>query len=120
LDVFGVDARLDGVAAQLNLLLAQWQPLAGGDAELPFDEIEPGYGFGHRMLDLQPRVHLDEPERSRAQSGRTVGDELDGAGAAIPDGARRLDGSGAYLRPQFGGHAGRRRFLDDFLMPALQ
>ena len=37
--------------------------LAGGDAELPFDEIEAGDRFGHRMLDLQPRVHLHEPER---------------------------------------------------------
>ena len=39
----------------------------GGDAQLPFDEIEAGHHFGHRMLDLQAGIHLDEPDgRPRA------------------------------------------------------
>ena len=44
-------------------LLRQRQRLAGGDAQLPLDQVEPGDHFGHRMLDLQPRVHLHEVER---------------------------------------------------------
>ena len=44
------------------------QRLAGGDAELPLDQIEPGDRLGHRMLDLQPRVHLHEPEAVGAQA----------------------------------------------------
>ena len=61
--------------------------LAGGDAELPFDEVEPGHRLGYRVLDLQPRVHLDEIELA----GRASDDELDRAGADIADRARRRD-----------------------------
>ena len=91
-----------------------------GDAELPFDQIETGDRFRHRMLDLEPRVHLDEPERVGAQPFGAVGDELDRAGADITDGARRLDGGGAHLRAQLRRHAGRRRFLDHLLVAPLQ
>ena len=45
-----------------DLLLAQRQPLAGGDPQLPFDEIDPGHRLGHRVLDLDPRIHLHEIE----------------------------------------------------------
>ena len=40
--------------------LRQRQRLAGGDAQLPLHQIEAGDRLGHRMLDLQARVHLDE------------------------------------------------------------
>ncbi len=40
----------------------QRQRLAGGDAQLPLDEVEAGDHLGDRMLDLQPRVHLHEVE----------------------------------------------------------
>ena len=45
-----------------DLLLAQRQRLAGGDAQLPLDQIEAGDHLGHRMLDLEPGIHLDEVE----------------------------------------------------------
>ena len=51
---------------------------------------------------------------------RAVGDEFDRAGAAIADGLCRLDRGGADLRAQLRRHAGRRRFLDHFLMAPLQ
>ena len=41
---------------------AQRQRLAGGDAQLPFDQVEAGDHLGHRMLDLQAGVHLHEIE----------------------------------------------------------
>ena len=40
----------------------QRQRLAGGDPQLPFDQVDAGDHLGDRMLDLQPRVHLHEPE----------------------------------------------------------
>jgi hypothetical protein len=61
----GADARLDRVAVDLQLVLLQRQGFAGRHAQLPFDEVEPGDGFGHRMLHLQPRVHLHEEVHAR-------------------------------------------------------
>ena len=69
-----------------DLLLASRQRLAGRHPHLPLDQILAGDHLGHRMLDLQPRVHLDEVEVARLRS-----DELDRAGADIVDRARRRD-----------------------------
>src|SRR3546814_3170133 len=72
-------------------ILRRWQRLAGGDAELPLDEIEAGDQLGHRMLDLQARVHLHEVE------ALALDEEFDGAGAAVVDrfgGAQRGVGHG--------------------------
>ena len=40
------------------------QALAAGDADLPLDEVDAGDELGHRVLDLQARVHLEEVERA--------------------------------------------------------
>jgi hypothetical protein len=45
------------------LPVLQRQRLAGGDAQLPLDQVEPGDHLGDRVLDLQARVHLHEVER---------------------------------------------------------
>ena len=34
----------------------------GGDAQLLGDQVEPGHQLGHRVLDLQAGVHLQEHE----------------------------------------------------------
>ena len=80
--VFRIDPRLDGVAVQPDLVLRQRQLFAERDPQLPFHEIDAGDQFGHGMLDLQARVHLDE------EHVLAVGDEFDGAGADIIDRAR--------------------------------
>ena len=36
--------------------------LAGGDADLRSDEIDPGDGFGDAVFDLQAGVHLQKAE----------------------------------------------------------
>ena len=71
LGILGIEPRFDGVAAEADLALRERQLFAGGDAELPFDEIEPGDLLGHRMLDLKPRIHFDEPE-ARRRAARCV------------------------------------------------
>ena len=45
-----------------QLVLAAGQRLAGGDPQLPFDQIQAGDQFGDRMFDLQAGVHLHEVE----------------------------------------------------------
>ena len=67
-----------------------------GDAQLQFDEIEPGDRLGDRMLDLQPRVHFHEIEVAAG-----IEQEFQRAGALV---AQRLDGGDrdrAHPRPQF-------------------
>ena len=43
-----------------DLILRQRQFLAERNPQLPFDEIDARDQFGDGMLDLKPRVHLDE------------------------------------------------------------
>ena len=59
-----------------DVVLRERERLARGDAQLLLDEVEPGDELGDRVLDLQPRVHLDEEELVRAVGGD---EELDGA-----------------------------------------
>ena len=60
--ILGAQPHLDRVAGEVDLLLPQPQRLAAGDAQLQFDQIEAGDGFGDGMLDLQPRIHFHEIE----------------------------------------------------------
>ena len=58
-----------GGAGERDLVLADRERLAAGDAQLLLDEVDAGDELGHRMLDLDARVHLDEveaPRRGRA------------------------------------------------------
>ena len=112
--ILRVDARLERVAADGELLLRQRQRLARRDAQLPFDQVLPGDHLGDRMLDLQPRVHLHEEE-----AAVLVGDELDRARADVADRARGRDRGLAHLAAARLGHAGRRRLLQHLLVTPL-
>jgi len=93
----GVNATLrDGIRVADRCLIGDRQAFAGGDANLPFDQIQSGHRFGHRMLDLQARVHLEEVKRAVL-----VEQEFDRPGIRIVDrvrhGRRRL----SHAAPQF-------------------
>ena len=63
--VLGGDPALQRGAAGVDVLLPQaqvFERLAGGDAQLRADEVDVGDLLGHRVLDLDPRVHLHEGE----------------------------------------------------------
>jgi hypothetical protein len=86
----GVDARLNRPAAARDRLLGERQRFAQGAAQLALDQIEPGGEFGHRVLDLQPRVHLEEPGLVAAclhheldRADRVVADPPPSASAAL-------------------------------------
>ena len=91
------------------------QRLARGDQDLQPHQVEPGDAFGHRMLDLQPRVDFQEVELAVGRQQK-----LDRAGvrrsrspwpprtAASVIAARSASSS-----------AGDGRFFDDLLMPPL-
>ena len=62
----------------------QRQRLAGSDADLEPDEVEPRDRLGHRVLHLQARVRLHERERAVRPD-----EELERAGVAVADVAAR-------------------------------
>ena len=90
--ILRVDAEFHGPAtlAQVFLLPRKW--LALGDLDLGPDEIHAGDLFGHGVLDLQARVHLEEVEVVVG-----IGDELDGSRAHVVHGPGGFDRSGAEL-----------------------
>ena len=94
--------------------------LAAGDAQLPFHEIDAGDGLRDRMLDLQSRVHLHEPDAIGAQPFGSIGDELDRARAFVGHRECRFDRGAAHGFASRCVHARRRRFFDHLLMAALQ
>ena len=58
--VLGVDPALDRVPAQLDVLLGDRQRLSRGHPDALLDDVDPGDELGHRVLDLDAGVHLQE------------------------------------------------------------
>ena len=75
-----------------NRLLLDVQRLALRDAQLLLDQVDAGDELGHRMLDLDPPVQLEEPEVAAGEH------ELGRARAAVADRVRERDGRLADLR----------------------
>ena len=86
-------------------LVGERQRLARGDPDLLAHEIEAGDQLGHRVLDLEPRVHLHEVELAvgveqvlhRADVG--VADRLDRRTDAAVSFARVSSGSADATAP---------------------
>src|SRR5439155_2068293 len=84
--VLGVDAALDGVAARperptgQDVRLAEAQALSGGDAELRGHQVEAVDLLGDGVLDLEPRVDLQEVEAPL----RRIDEELDRSRVCVP------------------------------------
>ncbi len=106
------------MAGDAQFVLPQRQRLAGGHAQLPLHQIQPGDGLGDRVLHLQPGVHFHEVEAQVAVV-HLFGDELHRAGAHI---THRLGGrhrGGTHLGAALGAHARRGGFLQHLLVAAL-
>ena len=111
--VFGIESRLDGMAAKYDVFLRPGQWLPTGQANLPLDDIDAGHQFRHRVLHLQAGVHLQETELA-------VGPQkLHRPRADIVNGLGQSDGRRAHRRSQFRRHGGRGRLLDNLLVAAL-
>ena len=77
------------------------QRRALGDGELQLDEVEPGDELGDRVLDLQPGVHLEEPE-----AAVRLEQELDRAGTDVADGLAAAIAASAIRRRSSSSTAG--------------
>src|SRR5277367_6406563 len=113
--MLGVDAALDGVAANLEGLGDDaGKLLAAGDAQLRLYEVDAGDHLGDRVLDLDARVHLDEVELAVF-----VHEELDSASVLVADVFERaLEGLGDIVA-QLLRDLQRGRLFDQLLVPAL-
>src|SRR5687767_5863225 len=112
--VLGVHAALDRVPGDPDLLVAERQRLAGGERDLLLHEVDPGHRLGDRVLDLDPRVHLDEVLTVVA-----VDEELEGADTAIAEVNGRVDRALLDALPELLGDRRRRSLLEHLLVAPL-
>ena len=114
------DARLDGEAARRGHAVLAGKAeirerLAGRDPELRLHQIEPQDLLGHRVLDLDARIALDE----EVLAGLGVDQELDGAGILEAGRTRQRHGIPQDALAQAVVEVRRRRHLDDLLVAQL-
>src|SRR5918998_5012993 len=112
--ILRVEARLDRMSFEPRLERLERKRRALGHPDLKRDEVEPRDELRDRMLDLEPRVHLEEEEVAvRAEQ------ELDGAGARVAERLTRAHCGGAHPVAQGEGDRGGGALLNDFLVAAL-
>lgn len=63
--------------------MPEWKRLTGRDSNLPLNEIQAHEQLRHRMLDLEPGIHLKEVEGGPFR----IDEEFNGAGVEIADGS---------------------------------
>jgi hypothetical protein len=82
---------------------------------LALDQVDPGHDLGHRVLDLDPRVHLDEEELVAVE----IDEELHGP--RVPITGRRTQPLRGFAdrNAQLLRQINRRRHLHDLLVAAL-
>ena len=88
--------------------------MAGGDADLFVDEVDAGDRLGDRMLDLEPRIHLDEEELA------VLVEELDRAGARVAELGDGVGDHPADPRPLLRADGRGGRFFPHLLVAPLQ
>ena len=98
----------------LDGILGERQRLARRDADLLGDEVEAGDLLGDAVLDLQPRVHLEEVELA------VLEEHLDGAGVQVAARDRDLHRRLTHRAARRVGDGGRGRLFDQLLVPALR
>ncbi len=62
--VLGVDPALDRVPSWTRIRRVKREGIAGCDPNLLLDQVDPGHGLRHRVLNLDPGVHLKEVKRA--------------------------------------------------------
>ena len=83
--IFGIDPALESVTVAADIGLGKGKGLAACNPNAFGHDIDSGGRFGHWMLDLHPRIHLDEEEFL------LLDQELEGADALIADPPAGLD-----------------------------
>ena len=99
--VLGGHPALDGRAVGGDVVLGEAEAGQGvplRHPQLGLDQVHPSHLLGHRVLHLQPSVHLHE----EVVPGVLVHEELDSPGVAVADTAAQLDGAVEDVLPEDG------------------
>jgi hypothetical protein len=112
--ILRVDTALQGVASELDILLAVGQPISGGNQDLVPKQVDAGHHFGHAMLNLDSRVHLHE-----VKVPVPVHEEFEGAGARITEVLNCLDDLRTHALAERIVDDDRRGLLEKLLMTPL-
>ena len=102
------------MAARHDVGLGERQRLPGRDPDLADHEVDAGEHLGHRVLDLDPAVDLDEVEAAIA-----VDQELEGADVLVAGRHDRPDRPRAQVVASLGRQRRCRALLEDLLVPPL-
>ena len=115
--VFGIDTALHGVPARVNVSLRIAKLLAGRYPDLLANQVDAGDEFRDRMLDLQPRVHLQKVEIAVG-----IHQKLDGPRVGVSAGTRGFYGRCAQDRAHCRIRLDQRRrsLFNHFLVASLQ
>ena len=92
---------------------------AGGNRELRPHEIDAKHLLGHGVLDLKPRIGLDEGEGRIACRGFAVDQKFERAEIVVMRGGRQLFGGVNNARTQAVAQRGTGRDLDELLVATL-
>ena len=115
--ILGRDPALQREAAPGDRLLPQAQfveRVPARDEQLRADQVDIGGLLGHGVLDLDPRIHLDEHV-----TALTIDEELHRPGVDVSDLAREPHGIREERFPYPRVEIWRRSQLDQLLVPAL-
>ena len=111
--ILRVDTDLDGVPRP-GRPSCRRQLLAGGDPDLLADDVDPGDELGHRMLDLEPAVDLDEVEGAVRSD-----EELERSRVPVADRLACLRDRRLHRLARRVVERGGRGLLDELLVAAL-
>ena len=112
--IFGIDPALESVTMAADIGLGKGESFAARNPNAFGHDIDPGGHLGDWMLDLHPRIHLDEEELL------LLDQELEGADTLIADPPAGLDAALSDPGDEVDRQARSRRFLQDLLMAALE
>ncbi|KAG1442994.1 hypothetical protein G6F57_018241 [Rhizopus arrhizus] len=113
--VFGVQPHFDRCALRCARHSGEVQRFARGHAQHAFHQVQARHGFRHRVLNLQPRVDLQEIEAI----ARRVVNEFHRAGRPVVHGLAQLYGRRQQRLAGRRRQQRRWRFFDDFLVAPL-
>ena len=99
--ILGVDPEFDGMAPVLDGVSVhrEAQGFARRHADLLLQQVDTRRNLCHRVLDLNPSVHLHEEELAAL-----IEQEFDRPRPDVVDGLGRSHGCLTHLLAQFGGH----------------
>ena len=112
--IFSINPAFDGMAIELDLVLANADRFASSNAELLGNQVNPSDHLRHRMFNLNSCVHLHEIETAGA-----VEEKLNRASPFVVNASGCGDGRFTHLSPQLGIQGRAWRFFKQFLVAPL-